>query len=152
VAGTIMCGVDGSSRAREAARVARDLSAQLKLRVVVVHVADGFTSDVKDESLTTKQARVGGERLVEQIVAEHGLDGAETRVEVGDPAERLAQVAADERASLILVGARAKRRWRPLLRSDLAGELAGATHCPVLVVPPQGVGKRRAEPLRLAAA
>jgi nucleotide-binding universal stress UspA family protein len=150
MAGTIACGVDGSPGAAEAARVATDLSAQLDLRVVLVHVAHGFTSEIGDESLTTLQARLGGERLVRRIAAELGLD--ESRVEVGDPAEQLAQVAAEERAALILVGARARRRWRPLLRSDVARDLAGVTQCPVLVVPPRGAGTRRAEPFRLAAA
>jgi nucleotide-binding universal stress UspA family protein len=153
MAGTIVCGVDGSPGSLEVARVAADLREQLDLRVVLVHVADGFTSEVGDEGLTTMHGRNRGERLLERIAADHGLDPSESRVEVGDPAERLAQVAAEERASLILVGARARRRhWRPLLRSDVARDLAGVTHCPVLVVPPRGAGRRGAEPLRLAAA
>jgi nucleotide-binding universal stress UspA family protein len=151
--GTIVCGVDGSPGSLEAARVAADLSEQLDLRVVLVHVADPFTSEVGDESLTTLQARTGGERLLGRIAADHGLATSEARVEVGDPAERLAQVAAEERASLILVGARARRRhWRPLRRSHLARDLAGVAHCPVLVVPPRGAGRPSAEPLWLAAA
>ncbi len=143
MAGTIVCGVDGSPAAVEAARVATDLGEQLDLRVVLVHVADGFTSD---------HARVGGERLVKRMAAEQGLDEIEARIEVGDPAEWLAQVAAEERAALILVGARSRRRpWRTLLRRDLARDLAGVTPCPVLVVPPKDTGRRHAEPLRLAA-
>jgi len=143
VAGTIVCGVDGSPAAVEAARVAADLSEQLDLRVVLVYVADGFTSDL---------ARVGGEHLVKRIAAEQGLNEIEARIEVGDAAESLAQVATEERAALILVGARARRGpWRPLLRSDLARDLAGVAHCPVLVVPRNDTERRHTEPLRLAA-
>jgi nucleotide-binding universal stress UspA family protein len=141
MAGTVLCGVNDSAGARNAARVAGAISKQLELRLVLVHVADAFTladgSAGNDESVTTMQARSGGKRLLDQLSAEQGLRRAEQRIEVGDPAERLAQVAAEERAALILVGARAQgRRWRPTLRSDFSRELAHVTPCPVLVVPP----------------
>jgi nucleotide-binding universal stress UspA family protein len=140
-AGTVLCGVNDSAGARNAARVARALSKQFELRLVLVHVAEAFTladgSEGNDESVTTMQARSGGKRLLDQLTAEQDLGGAEQRIEVGDPAERLAQVAAEERAAVILVGAREqRRRWRPTLRSDLSRELAHVTPCPVLVVPP----------------
>jgi nucleotide-binding universal stress UspA family protein len=141
MAGTVLCGVNDSAGARTAARVAGAISKQLELRLVLVHVADAFTLAVgsagNDESVTTIQARSEGKRLLDQLTAEQGLRGAEQRIEVGDPAERLAQVAAEERAALILVGARAqRRRWRPTLRSDFSRELAHVAPCPVLVVPP----------------
>jgi nucleotide-binding universal stress UspA family protein len=133
--------VNESAGARSAARVAGALSKRLELRLVLVHVADAFTiadgSAGNDESVTTMQARSGGKRLLDQLTAEQDLIGAEQRIEVGDPAERLAQVAAEERAALIVVGARAqRRRWRPTLRSDLSRDIARMTPCPVFVVPP----------------
>jgi nucleotide-binding universal stress UspA family protein len=141
MAGTVVCGVNESAGARNAARVAGVLSKQLEVRLVLVHVADASTSADgsvgNDESVMTMQARSGGKRLLDQLTAEQGLRGVEQRIEVGDPAERLAQVAAEERAALILVGARAqRRRWRPTLRSDFSRELAHVAPCPVLVVPP----------------
>jgi nucleotide-binding universal stress UspA family protein len=140
MAGTVLCGVNESAGARNAAHVAAALSKRLELRLVLVHVADGFTmadgSEGNDEGLTTMQVRSGGKRLLDQLAAEQGLRGVEQRIEVGDPAERLAQVAAEERAALILVGARARRRWRPVLRSDLSRDIARVTPCPVFVVPP----------------
>ena len=141
MAGTVLCGVNDSAGARNAARVAGAISKQLELRLVLVHVTDAFTladgSAGNHESVTTIQARSGGKRLLDQLTAEQDLRGAEQRIEVGDPAERLAQVAAEERAALILVGAREqRRRWRPTLRSDFSRELAHVTPCPVIVVPP----------------
>ena len=101
MAGTIICGVNESAEARHAAHVAAALSKQLELRLVLVHVANGPT-DAEDLK-----------RLLDKPVAEQGLKGVDQRIEVGDTAERLAQVAAEERAALILVGARAQvRRWR----------------------------------------
>lgn len=139
--GTVVCGVNESRGARHAARVAGALSEQLGLRLVLAHVVDGFTvadgTVGDDESVTTVQARKGGKRLLDQLAGEQRLRRADQRIEVGDPAERLAQIAAEERAALILVGARAQgRRWRPTLRSDLSRDLALVTSCPVLVVPP----------------
>jgi hypothetical protein len=61
MAGTVLCGVNGSTGARTAARVAGAISKQLELRLVLVHVADAFTladgSAGYDESVTTIQAR-----------------------------------------------------------------------------------------------
>jgi nucleotide-binding universal stress UspA family protein len=150
--GTIVCGVNESRGARHAARVAGALSEQLGLRLVLAHVVDGFTvadgTVGHDESVTTTQAREGGKRLLDRLVAEQHIDGADQRIEVGDAAERLAEIAADERAALILVGARARgRRWRPVLRSDLSRDLAHVTSCPVLVVPPETETPRAASPL-----
>lgn len=152
--GTVVCGVNQSPGARHAARVAGALSEQLGLRLVLAHVVDGFTvldgSVDNDESESMTEAREGGKRLLDQLVLEHHINGADQRIEVGDAAERLAEIAADERAALILVGARARgRRWRPTLRSDLSRDLAHVTSCPVLVVPPETETPRAASPLAM---
>jgi nucleotide-binding universal stress UspA family protein len=131
---TIVCGIDDSPGAVEALRVARKLSTDLNLRLVLAHVAAGWTAGA-DESLTTNQARHGGDRLLERAVREHNLQ-AERRVEVGEPAEALAQIAAEEAATLIVVGSCRQGRLRPSLRSGLAGELAASAPCPVVIVPP----------------
>jgi nucleotide-binding universal stress UspA family protein len=131
---TIVCGIDDSPGAEEALRVARTLSANLNLRLVVAHAADGFATG-GSESLTTVQARQGGDHLLQGAVREHDLQ-AERRVEVGAPAEALAQIAAEEAAILIVVGSRRQGRLRPGLRSGLAGDLAASARCPVVIVPP----------------
>jgi nucleotide-binding universal stress UspA family protein len=131
---TIVCGIDDSPGAVAALRVARTLSADLKLRLVLAHVAAGWSAGA-DESLTTNQARQGGDRLLERAAREHDLQ-AERRVEVGEPAQALARIAAEEAATLIVVGSRRQGRLRPGLRSGLAGELAASAPCPVVIVPP----------------
>jgi nucleotide-binding universal stress UspA family protein len=154
MAGTVLCGVNNSAGARNAARVAGALSKRLEFRLVLVHVADGFTglggSSRDDESVTTRQARTEGKKLLDQLTAEQGLRGAEQRIEVGDPAERLAQVAAEERAALIVVGTRAHRRLRPTFRSDLSQDIARATPCPVFVIPPAATDRATGNRLLLA--
>jgi nucleotide-binding universal stress UspA family protein len=123
MAGTILCGVDESMEARHAARVAAALSRQLEVRLVLAHVGD-TAADAENVK-----------RLLDKLAAEQNLEGIEQRIEVGDTAERLAQVAADERAALILVGARPQaHRWRRRSRSDLTDDLARLALCPVFVV------------------
>ena len=132
----IVCGINDSPGALEALRVARTLSAQFDARLVLAHVAGGFAAAV-DESLTTGQARKGGAMILERAAREHDLQ-AEHRLEVGEPAEGLARIASEEAASLIVVGSRRQGRLRPRLRSTLAGTLAAAAPCPVVIVPPAG--------------
>jgi nucleotide-binding universal stress UspA family protein len=101
---------------------------------VLAHVA-GWSAAV-DESLTTGQARQGA-RILERVVRDHDVQ-AERRVEIGEPAEGLARIASEEAASLIVVGSRREGLLRPRLRSTLAGNLAAAAPCPVVIVPPAG--------------
>lgn len=68
MAGTVVCGVNESAGARNAARLAGALSKQLELRLVLVYVADAFTSadgSAGKESVKTMQARSRGKRLLE---------------------------------------------------------------------------------------
>jgi nucleotide-binding universal stress UspA family protein len=135
--GTIICGVDDSAGGVEALRVARDLSNSLEVRLVLAHVAAGYQAPGGAESLTTVQVRQGATRLLERLAREHGVNGvADQRVEVGEPAETLARIAAEEAATVIVVGARGQGRRRRKLVSGLAGELRGTAPCPVVIVPP----------------
>jgi nucleotide-binding universal stress UspA family protein len=121
----------------QALRVARELCTQLGLRLVIAHVARSYRVVDSAEGLTNVKARQGASRLLEEIVRDQGLDSdVDRRAEVGDPAQRLASIAAEEGADLIVVGSRRQGRRRVKLVSGLAGELSAATSRPVVVVPP----------------
>jgi len=121
--GTILCGIDDSQGARAALQLAAALSERLRLRLVVAHIAPEAAADQS-------------ERLLSRTLKQAGLDGAaDRRVVAGERAARLAQIAADEGADLIIVGAGRHGRLRPRRRSTLASELASATSCPVLIAP-----------------
>jgi nucleotide-binding universal stress UspA family protein len=62
---------------------------------------------------------------------------AEARGEIGDVAERLAAVARDEDATLIVPGACSRGRSRTHLRARCAAQLAELTPVPILVAPLQ---------------
>lgn len=132
--GTIVCGVSDSADGRGAAELAGALGSRLKLRLVLVSVVHGVPPD-SEESLTGRQMRSGAERALEQVAREVG-NGTETRVVLGDRAEALAQVAAEEGADLIVLGSRPTGLGHRRLRCPLARELEATTPVPVLVVPP----------------
>jgi nucleotide-binding universal stress UspA family protein len=137
---TIVCGIDASPAARSALRVATELAEVLRLRVVAVHVADSFGGDQKlDEPRATLRVRGNAERLLANVLYDEQFVGlVDWRAEVGNVAERLAAVAAEEQALLILLGARSKGKPWTFLRSRLAGEIVRKSSVPVIVVPPQG--------------
>jgi nucleotide-binding universal stress UspA family protein len=124
---TIICGVDGSPGARVGLRVAASLATELDARLVAVHVLDRVI-DVGPNA----------ERAAANVLYDEMPDAAaESRGEVGDVAERLAAVAHEEDAMMIVLGARSRGRSRTFLRARCAAELAELTSAPVLIAPPQ---------------
>ena len=145
--GTIVCGVSEAPDDRVAAELARALRARLGLRLVLVHVVDGVPPGAQ-ESLSVRQRQSGAEQTLTGIAREIG-NGTEKRVVLGDRAEGLAQVAAEEGADLIVIGSRAAGLGNRKLRCTLARELEAATPVPVVVAPP---ATRRRSGRRLAVA
>lgn len=134
---TIVVGVDRSPGGQAALEVANELSKQLGLRLVIAHVAAGFRMAEGGESVTSTKARQGAARLLDELAREHGLgDDVDRRGDVGDIAERLASIAAEEGADLIIVGSRRRGRRRWKLVNGLLADLSASTTRPVLVVPP----------------
>jgi nucleotide-binding universal stress UspA family protein len=146
--GTIVCGVTDSDAGRGALAAAAQLSEGLGLRLVLVHVADGIPPlDVNGdsmESVSTRADREGAARLVARLAAEHGVaESAEQRSAVGDPAALLGQIAAEEAADVIVIGARVRGWPRGRLESRLARQLETETPVPVLIAPPRTRHPRR---------
>jgi len=143
VTSSIVCGVDGSSDARAALRVAAQLSGQLGLRLVIAHVVQAAMLPGRVPAgrmpLMTEpiDAEIReGEKLLEQIVSNEGLGDAHRRVAYGFPAERLADLADEEEAELIIVGSRGRGAFKAAFLGSVSNDLIGVARCPVLVVPP----------------
>ena len=145
--GTVVCGVTETPDGRGAAELAGALGRRLGLRLVLVHVVDGVPPGTQ-ESLTSRQRQAGAERVLAEVAREIG--DAERRVMVGNRAEALAQVAADEGADLVVIGSRPAGFGNRKLRSTLARELESATSIPVVVAPPT-TRRRTEQRLALAA-
>lgn len=145
--GTVICGVDETAEGAGAPAIGHALAARLGLRLVLVSVLDGVAPGAH-ESLGARQRQAGADRALDLIARDLG-NGTERRVVVGDRAEALAQVAADEGADLIVIGSRRSGLWNRRLRCNLARELEALTPVPVLVAPPT---TRERSGRRLAAA
>jgi nucleotide-binding universal stress UspA family protein len=97
---------------------------------VLAQAVDGIGGDGR-ESVTIQAGRQGAERRLARLAQEHGVaDRAERRVAVGEPAARIGQIAAEEAAAMIVVGARRPRGWRKRLVSPLADALETETPVP----------------------
>jgi nucleotide-binding universal stress UspA family protein len=148
--GSIVCGVDGSADSQAALGVAASLAERLGARLVLAHVAElalvpyaavggmgpaGIAPRPMMPAKPAEEEEAGG-RLLEQIAVELGLEDAERRVVVGFPAERLADLADEEDAELIVVGSRGRGRFKAAFLGSVSNSLVGIARCPVLIVPP----------------
>jgi nucleotide-binding universal stress UspA family protein len=154
--GSIVCGVDGSADSQAALRVAAQLANRLGTRLVLAYVVDypevryaavglmgaggamgagGFVPR-PIESSTADEIEKASVRLLEQVADDAGLTEAERRVVVGFPAERLADLADEEEAELIVVGSRGRGAFKSAFLGSVSSSLVGVARCPVLVVPP----------------
>jgi nucleotide-binding universal stress UspA family protein len=144
--GTLVCAVPEGDERGDALALAAELSERLGLRLVLAHAVNGigeFGHGDGVESVSMKADRQGAERRLARLAEEHGVaDRAERRVAVGDPAALLGQIAAEEAADMIVIGAR--RGWRKRLESSLADELESETSVPVLIALPR-TRKERAD-------
>lgn len=131
--GTIVCAVDDSPEAEEALRAAVRLSGDAGLRLVAVRVEERADGGSNQRAVAEQRGR----KLLDGLLAAHELNGhVDKRVEVGERASELARVAAEEAASVILVGSRRRHWWRGRRTSKLTADLVATAACPVVVVPP----------------
>jgi nucleotide-binding universal stress UspA family protein len=139
--GTLLCAITDDD-GRATLETAVELSERLDLRLVLAHVRDGVAplidGDEGTASVSMSADRKGAARRLARLAAEHGVsDRAERRVGTGDPAAVIGQIAAEEAADLILVGARTRGRLRRGLDNRLAARLGSETRVPVLIAPPR---------------
>ena len=124
--GSIVCGVDESESAKGAARVARELSAKLRLRLVFVRVVEDSTADEKIAAIAARLHHLA-DSAAEVDCGAHWL------VDVGHPADRLVAVAEEENAALIVVGSTGQRSS---LLGSVSADVSRRAPCPVVVVAP----------------
>jgi nucleotide-binding universal stress UspA family protein len=141
--GTLVCEVNDNEHGRAALEMGVELSDRLGLRLVLAYASDGFAAgngaEKGAESVSMNAIREGAARLLAQLAAVHGVaDRAERRFGTGDAAAVIAQIAAEEAADLIVVGAGTRGRLRGGLDSRLADQLGSETAVPVLIAPPRG--------------
>jgi nucleotide-binding universal stress UspA family protein len=140
----LICAVTEGAENDDAVAQAVAISERLGLRLVLTHVVDGIALGNGDgdgdgeESITMKGHRNSAERRLAELARDHGIDdSAERRVAIGDAAMLLGQIASEEAADVIVLGARTRRWGRRGLESRLAQDLETETMVPVLIAPPR---------------
>jgi nucleotide-binding universal stress UspA family protein len=143
VTGPIICGVDDSSAARGAIRVARSLGTELDLRLLLVHVVDVRAPEAETTEVAARLERLSA-----------GLSDAGCRaswcIEAGHPADGLVAAATRAGAPLIVVGSSGPRSS---LLGSVSAEVSRRAASPVVVVPPgaeAGLRGRRGGDVRIA--
>jgi nucleotide-binding universal stress UspA family protein len=134
---SVVCGVDGSEESYAGASLASDLAARLELRLLLAHVMPGEGSlPVEYSSLLEGEQRSALNVIHRAVAGVSHRISPEVRLERGDPADRLDDLAARESAELIVVGSRGLGRVRAALMGSVAGRLAGTACAPVAVLSP----------------
>lgn len=143
---SILCGVDGSPASGAALTIAARLASRLDRRLVVAHVAEPIPfpahaplgrmggHDLLTENVATHEE--AATRLAEHVARAAGVEDAEHRGAVGLPAERLADLADDEDAELIVVASRGHGPLKSAFLGSVSNSLVGIARCPVLIVGP----------------
>jgi nucleotide-binding universal stress UspA family protein len=147
---SILCGVDGSRHARLALRHAAQLAGMLDVRLVVAHVVQpplsspgvGPTSP-RLLTIPIDAVLASGEALLETILEEEAIADATRRVVLGYPGDRLADLADEEAAGLVVVGSRGRGAVGAALLGSVSTDVIGFASCPVLVVPPRAADPGR---------
>jgi nucleotide-binding universal stress UspA family protein len=127
--GTVICGVDGSSRALLAATAAADLANALDTTLTLACVDDPWTRDL------------GSARSGDVVRAAAEAVDPLTRVDevtaVGNAARQLTRLARERDASLIAVGSRGRGPAQGRALGSITAIVTGLAECPVLIVPPR---------------
>ena len=147
----IVCGVDGSPDSQAALEVAVNLAARLRLRLIMANVVEpepvhatyagaSFGGAMSQSRLpTTDRQEAVAKGLLAELSTAMGLERTDQRVVVGYAAERLAELAEEEGAELILVGSRGRGAFKAAFLGSVSTSLIAVARCPVLVVPPGAV-------------
>ena len=136
---TIVLAIEESTADR-VARAGGELARALGGRVVLAHVRDDprlFNSKMDRERARNRTTRRGHKTLARARAAlPAGLETDE-RVELGIAANRLAQIADEVGAILIVTGTRGRGRLASAVLGSVSKTLARQAPCPVMAVPDQ---------------
>jgi nucleotide-binding universal stress UspA family protein len=138
---TILCATDGSEHADRALRYATDLARENHSQLHVVHVTERFVAG----RLAGQNVFFNETEINDSIKAQTATIVSETEVNASlhlargttsHVAERLAEIADDLDADLIVIGTRGHAPLGGLMLGSVTQRLLHATSRPVLALPP----------------
>ncbi|MEZ5751365.1 MAG: universal stress protein [Paracoccaceae bacterium] len=124
----ILAATDLSPRSTQVTQRAALLARRVDARLILAHVAEPESSGL---SLFPLRGTRGPD--IDRLHAEAAAIGAEVRLLDGEPAQALADLAAAEGATLMVLGLHRERRVLDVLRLTTMERIVLAAPCPVLV-------------------
>jgi nucleotide-binding universal stress UspA family protein len=144
---SVVCGVDGSKDSAVALAFAARIAERLGARLVLAHVVDPVGPARAATGIGAGEVPLGilvttpddqlraGEGLLTDMARAAGIEHAEQRVVAGLAPERLAALAEEEGAELIVVGSRGRGAFKAAFLGSVSTSLIGISRVPVVVVP-----------------
>jgi nucleotide-binding universal stress UspA family protein len=137
---TVLVPVDGSEGSVKAAAFAADLARRGGVEIVLLHVYDapaavamgllpGIPADLDDSQAKLTQACFAKAKAAMGDVAVR-----EHLVEIGDPAERILEVARSRKFSQVVMGGRGLSPFKELLLGSVSERVLRNAHCAVTIV------------------
>ena len=129
----VVCAIDGSSSDENAAEVAAQLAVLAGARLALVAVAPVPSVGARESGLPTWTMEEASRALELTADALDHRVAVDVYLDSGNPVRRLGELAARQRALLLVVGTRDAQTGGP--SSIVAGGLSRTAPCPVVVVP-----------------
>jgi nucleotide-binding universal stress UspA family protein len=149
---TILHPTDFSERSTYAFRLACSLARDLKAKVLVLHVVPPPVS--YGETVARRQEDSYYDDLWQELCRIKSLEPTvmvQHRLEDGEVAQRILDIARESRADLIVMGTHGRTGLRRLLMGSVAEEVVRNADCPVLTVRSPFEKERGEEPAGSAA-
>jgi len=153
----IIVGLDGSEKAKTAARIGCDLAKVYSGTVTLVHVLHADTEDYEDQpeseqgqdrtTLTFPEVEAAGQRVLDAglaIAKEVGCKMVETHMPYGDAATEILAYADEIGADLIVTGRRGLSSLSSLVLGSTTQAINHSAKCACMSVPRQLPGMKEA--------
>jgi nucleotide-binding universal stress UspA family protein len=139
--GPIICAVDDSDGARAAIGVARDLTARLDAKLVLVHVqppttVPGVSAALAGQERLREEETSDAQKLLSWLAKEEKLEDVELREAIGNAADSIVSVADELQAAFVVIGSHGRRGLRSTVLGSVSNAVATTAPCPVVIVPP----------------
>jgi len=137
---SIVVGTDGSPNAeaavREATQIAKGSGARLNLVSAFPNVpsfSEGISSSAKREPINLREVAESVLARVERDIESQGVEVV-THARGGDPAHVIIEVAQEQNADLIVVGARGLTGFKRFLLGSVSSKLSHHAPCSLMIV------------------
>jgi universal stress protein A len=142
MAGAIVCCIDGSDAATDAARIGHALAQRLGLELSLLHVAPpvtepGISAATGGQQRLAQEERQDAEALLEGTAQELGLPSSTQRhVLFGEPAKSISHFCEQRRPEIVVLGSHGRGGLKVALLGSVSNAVAAHAGCVVVIVPP----------------